>query len=66
MTIELVGYERLIQGLRLKPLAEDEPDRSPLRVEQPPDEPLVLVEVENSTGEPDESRRRYFLRVPPT
>jgi hypothetical protein len=30
------------------------------------DEPLVMVEVINSTPEPDGSRRRYWLRVPPT
>jgi uncharacterized protein DUF6745 len=29
------------------------------------DEPLVMVEVTNSTPEPDGSRRRYWLRVPP-
>jgi hypothetical protein len=30
------------------------------------DESLVMVEVTNSTPEPDGSRRRYWLRVPPT
>jgi uncharacterized protein DUF6745 len=30
------------------------------------DEPLVMVEVTNSTPEPDGSSRRYWLRVPPT
>ena len=29
------------------------------------DEPLVTVEVVNSTPEPDGHRRRYELRVPP-
>jgi hypothetical protein len=29
------------------------------------DEPLVMVEVTNSTPEPDGSSRRYWLRVPP-
>jgi Domain of unknown function (DUF6745) len=29
------------------------------------DEPLVMVEVINSSPEPDGSRRRYWLRVPP-
>jgi hypothetical protein len=29
------------------------------------DEPLVMVEVTNSTPEPDGSGRRYWLRVPP-
>jgi hypothetical protein len=30
------------------------------------DEDVVLVEVTNSTPEPDGSVRTYFLRVPPT
>ena len=29
------------------------------------DEPLVVVEVQNSTPESDGSRKTYFLRVPP-
>ena len=29
-------------------------------------EPRVLVEVENGTTEPDGTRRKYFLRVPPS
>ncbi len=29
------------------------------------DEPIVMVEVVNSTPEPDGSRKRYWLRVPP-
>jgi hypothetical protein len=35
------------------------------RVNIPGDEPLVMVEVINSTAEPDGSFRTYFLRVPP-
>lgn len=35
------------------------------RVELPDDEPLVMVEVVNSTPEPDGTSRTYFLRVPP-
>jgi hypothetical protein len=30
------------------------------------DEIYTMAEVENGTPEPDGSRRRYFLRVPPT
>lgn len=30
------------------------------------DEPLVVVMVDNSTPEPDGTRQRFFLRVPPT
>jgi hypothetical protein len=33
---------------------------------RPRDEPIVMVEVVNSTPEPDGSRKTYFLRVPPT
>jgi hypothetical protein len=32
----------------------------------PRDEPIVMVEVQNSTPEPDGTRRTYLLRVPPT
>lgn len=35
------------------------------RTEQKDDEPLVMVEVLNSTAEPDGTRKTYFLRVPP-
>ncbi len=30
------------------------------------DEPVVMVEVQNSTPEPDGTHKTYFLRVPPT
>jgi hypothetical protein len=32
----------------------------------PGDEPLVMVKVVNSTPEPDNSFKDYFLRVPPS
>lgn len=35
------------------------------RKEMPSDEPIVMVEVTNSTLEPDGGYRTYFLRVPP-
>lgn len=35
------------------------------RKDMPGDEPLVVVRVENSTREPDGSKKYYFLRVPP-
>jgi len=35
------------------------------RCEIPGDEPLVMVEVRNSTPEPDGTHRTYWLRVPP-
>ncbi|WP_202638481.1 DUF6745 domain-containing protein [Bailinhaonella thermotolerans] len=34
-------------------------------IEMPGDEPVTMVEVLNSTPEPDGTRRTYFLRVPP-
>lgn len=36
------------------------------RIPLPGDEPLVMVEVVNSTPEPDGSWHTYWLRVPPT
>jgi hypothetical protein len=35
------------------------------RIELEGDEPLVMVEVVNSTPEPDGTHRTYWLRVPP-
>lgn len=35
------------------------------RVALPDDEPLVMLELQNSTPEPDGSRKTYMLRVPP-
>ncbi|GAA2645547.1 hypothetical protein GCM10009864_04690 [Streptomyces lunalinharesii] len=35
------------------------------RVDLPDDEPVVMVEVVNSTPEPDGTHRTYWLRVPP-
>ena len=34
--------------------------------ERPGDDPMVMVEVINSSPEPDGSYRTYWLRVPPT
>ena len=36
------------------------------RKQQPGDEPMAIVQVRNSTPEPDGSYRDYFLRVPPS
>jgi hypothetical protein len=63
--IERIGYERLVRSLRMKPVAKDKTGRL-WRIDLPlPDEPLLIVEVENATKEHDGSRKRYFLRVPP-
>jgi hypothetical protein len=34
--------------------------------QQPGDEPIAIVQVKNSTPEPDGSYKEYFLRVPPS
>ena len=36
------------------------------RIDRRSDEPIVLVEVVNSTADPDDSYRSYLLRVPPS
>ena len=65
VAIERVGYERFLEQARAELIAEDDYGklwRTDIRVDT---EPLVIVEVANSTPERDGSRRRYFLRVPP-
>ena len=64
--LELMGYDRYVLESGGEVLAEDLRGRlwrcNALPAES---EPLVLVEVLNSTPEPDGSIRRYLLRVPP-
>jgi hypothetical protein len=64
--LERMGYDRYVREGGGRLIGEDECGRlwwcNPLPDER---EPLVLVEVENATREPDGSARRYFLRVPP-
>jgi hypothetical protein len=63
--LEHFGFDRYLRDSGAKELHRD--DSGILwRVEMPGDEPLVMVEVINSTPEPDGSRRTYFLRVPPS
>ena len=71
--VDLFGPERLVREGGAKLVHEDETGRlwrRDLDRGRPPwqrrDEPVVLVEVKNSTPEPDGSVRTYFLRVPPT
>lgn len=72
--IERFGEERYIRAEGATIVSEDETGRlwrrvsgrSPSRwhwVE--PDEPVVMVEVANTTPEPDGTRKTYVLRVPP-
>jgi hypothetical protein len=63
---ERMGYARLLDDLRAERIASDEYGTLwRLLVRRGDDEEVVLVDVVNSTVEPDGSRRRYVLRVPP-
>jgi hypothetical protein len=66
LMLEHVGYEHFLHTSGAKLLAQDDFGklwRTDLELEG---ELAVVVEVVNSTSEPDGSNRRYFLRVPPT
>jgi hypothetical protein len=63
---EQMGYARLLDDLRAEKIASDEYGTLwRLLVRRSDDEEVVLVDVVNSTVEPDGSQRRYVLRVPP-
>ncbi|GAA2263080.1 hypothetical protein GCM10010415_28090 [Streptomyces atrovirens] len=63
--LEYYGYDRYLADSGAQPLHRD--DTGTLwRVELADDEPVVMVEVLNSTPEPDGTHRTYWLRVPPT
>ena len=62
--LEYFGFERYLRESGAKQLHRDETGVL-WRVDMPGDEPLVMVEVVNSTPEPDGTYRTYFLRVPP-
>jgi hypothetical protein len=67
--IERFGMERYIREAKATVLHADtdglgQPRRL-LHVPRRDDTPLVVVEVTNSTPEPDGSRHRFLLRVPP-
>ena len=59
-----LGWDRVVRGSGLTPQAEDDNGRL-WRLPVPDADPVLLLEVENATPEPDGSRRRYFVRVPP-
>ena len=69
--VERFGEERLVREGGAELVAEDETGRLWRRGIQEPRrwvrtmEPIVMVEVRNSTPEPDGSRKTYYLRVPP-
>jgi hypothetical protein len=63
--LEHYGYERYLADSGARPLHRDETGTL-WRIDLDGDEPVVMVEVLNSTPEPDGSRRTYWLRVPPS
>lgn len=62
--IERYGQERYLIDSNAMVIHQDE--RGILyQVTFPGDEPLVMVQVQNSTAEPDGTYKDYFMRVPP-
>ena len=62
--VEQYGAAKFLTDSGAKKIHED--DYGVLyRKEMPGDEPMVFVDVVNSTAEPDGSFRKYMLRVPP-
>jgi uncharacterized protein DUF6745 len=62
--LEIYGYDRYLREVGAQPLDQDETGVL-WEIELPDDEPIVMVEVLNSTPEPDGTTRTYWLRVPP-
>ncbi|MFC7531898.1 DUF6745 domain-containing protein [Actinoplanes sp. GCM10030250] len=62
--LEHFGYERYLHEAGARQLGSDETGVL-WWLDLPGDEPLVMVEVVNSTPEPDGTSRVYWLRVPP-
>jgi hypothetical protein len=63
--VEYFGYERYLRETGATQVHTDQ-FGTLWRADVPGDEALVMVQVLNSTPEPDGTRRTYFLRVPPT
>ncbi|MGW1669775.1 DUF6745 domain-containing protein [Streptomyces sp. NPDC002324] len=62
--LEFYGYDRYLEESGAKPVHRDETGVL-WRIALPGDEDVVMVEVVNSTPEPDGTSRTYWLRVPP-
>ncbi|MGY0020052.1 DUF6745 domain-containing protein [Streptomyces sp. YJ-C3] len=62
--LEHFGYDRYLTESGAEPVHRDATGVL-WRVRLPGDEDVVMVEVVNSTPEPDGSHRTYWLRVPP-
>ncbi|MEU5400141.1 DUF6745 domain-containing protein [Streptomyces sp. NPDC005963] len=63
--LEHYGYDRYLAESGAKPVHKDESGIL-WRIELVDDEDVTMVEVVNSTAEPDGTFRTYWLRVPPT
>lgn len=63
--LEIFGYDRYLAETGARPEHRDETGVL-WSIDLPGDEPIVMVEVVNSTPEPDGTYRTYHLRVPPT
>ncbi|MFI0485073.1 DUF6745 domain-containing protein [Actinomadura sp. 9N215] len=62
--LEIFGYDRYLAETGARPLHRDETGVL-WSIDLPGDEPVAMVEVVNSTPEPDGTHRTYYLRVPP-
>ncbi|MFI0448600.1 DUF6745 domain-containing protein [Actinomadura sp. 6N118] len=62
--LEIFGYDRYLAETGARPVHKDETGVL-WRIDLPNDEPIAMVEVVNSTPEPDGTYRTYYLRVPP-
>ncbi|MEV0901732.1 DUF6745 domain-containing protein [Actinoplanes sp. NPDC049802] len=62
--LEHFGYERYLREAGARRMSADETGTL-WWLDLPGDEPLAMVEVINSTPEPDGTSRVYWLRVPP-
>ena len=62
--VERMTPERFLRDADAKPVQQDDYGRL-WRIDLPEDEPLVMVEVLNSTVEPDGSTKTYWIRVSP-
>lgn len=62
--LEHFGYDRYLDESGAEPVHRDATGIL-WRIPLPGDEDVVMVEVANSTPEPDGTRRTYWLRVPP-
>ncbi|MFB7224763.1 DUF6745 domain-containing protein [Streptomyces sp. NPDC056227] len=63
--LEFYGYDRYLTESGAEPVHRDETGIL-WRIALDGDEDVVMVEVVNSTPEPDGTHRRYWLRVPPS